>query len=135
MVTGNASSTPIEEYLTEVSEVLTFAMGEEGLSRMIVDDMRDYFRVDAIQRIRVATTVHAVLYEMHHHIYDSLVCLIGVKALRRMVIESEQRSRHRQEFDAVNGAEVVLSIMSNHMEQETIQKLCMEFFSWLIHNR
>ena len=73
MATANTSSAPTEEYLTEVSEELTYITGEEGLSRKVVDDMRDFFRLDAMERIRSAMTVEVVLSEISQCLHDALV--------------------------------------------------------------
>lgn len=81
MTTNSVSSTPTEEYLTELSKVLTYVTGEEGLSRMIVAHMRDCFRLDAMERIRASTSVEIVLGEMRPYLDDSTVCLIGIQEI------------------------------------------------------
>jgi hypothetical protein len=81
MTTTSVSSTPTEEHLTELFDALTYVMGEEGLSRMIVTHLRDCFRLDAIERIRASTDLAIVLSEMHPYLDDSTVCLIGIQAI------------------------------------------------------
>jgi hypothetical protein len=81
MATANTSSAPTEEYLTEVSEELTYITGEEGLSRKVIDDMRDFFRLDAMERIRSATDVEVVISEMRPCLDDFAVCFVGIQSI------------------------------------------------------
>lgn len=65
--------------LIKVSAAVTDVVGEEGLSRLIVANIRDCFRLDAMCRIRSATSFEIVLNEMRQYPKDASFCLVGLK--------------------------------------------------------
>jgi hypothetical protein len=78
MATANASFAQTEDFLTEVSEQLTYITGEDGLGRKVVDDMCDFFRLD---EIRCATAVEFPLSGMHPYLDDSAVSFVGIQSI------------------------------------------------------
>ena len=141
MASNNVSTQPMEEYLTAMTEALTFVMGEEGLSRKILDGVRDLFRLDALEHIRTASTVEIVLNEMRQYPHDSPICFAGAEVLDRILKINEkafidalpdihpvlamhkaQESFSRAILAVKDGHEVIFSIISNHVAEKDIQK-------------
>jgi hypothetical protein len=85
MTTNTASSALTEEHLTKVSAAVTDVVGEEGLSRLIVAHIRDCYRLDAMCRIRSATSFEIILNEMHQYPKDASFCLVGLKDVFSMI--------------------------------------------------
>jgi hypothetical protein len=115
MAVVNKSSTQTEEYLTEVSEELTYITGEEGLSRKVVDDMRDFFRLDDIERIRSATSIEFVLSEMRPYLNDSAVCFVGIQSILNIM------ERFASTTDIIRkGFQTLRIIVHNHEDNADI---------------
>lgn len=64
MTTNTASSAPTDEHLAKVSAAVIYVIREEGLSRLILANFRDCFRLDAMGRIGSATSFETVRSEM-----------------------------------------------------------------------
>jgi hypothetical protein len=131
----------MEECLAGKMEALTDVMGEEGLSRKILDDLGDMFRLDALERIRSATTVEVVLSEMRQYLYDALVCSDGSAVLYRILKITEKAfsdalvdvdtisavQKARESFSRAilavrDGHELIFSCLLNHVSQQHMQK-------------
>jgi hypothetical protein len=141
MPSNNVSALLMEEYLAGEMEALTGVMGEEGLTRKIFDDLGDMFRLDALERIRSATTVEVVLSEMRQYLQDASVCSDGVAVLYRILKITEkafsdalvdvdtvsaahkaQQSFSRAIVTVTDGHELIFSCLLNHVSEQDMQK-------------
>jgi uncharacterized ParB-like nuclease family protein len=104
MKINNESCAPTEEHLTKVLDALTDVVGEEAIGRVIVACIRDCHRLDALERIRTATTVEIVLSEMQPYLDNSTVCFVGIQAvLAIMETSASEKSVIRIGFQALCG--------------------------------
>jgi len=109
--------------MIETSEALTDVLGEDGVSRKIVDDICDCLALDAIQRIQATeTTATDVCHQMQTHLKYENLCSIGLARLVKIVKANVYNTRLIcQEILAADGLEIILTSMSTHIATADIQ--------------
>jgi hypothetical protein len=149
---NNLSALQMETCLAGKMEALTDVMGEVGLSRKILDDLGDMFRLDVLERIRSATTVQVVLSEMRQYLYDASVCSDGTTVLYRILkitetafcdalvdvdkvsaVHKAHESFSRAVLAVKDGHELIFSCLMNHVSDKDTQKRVL-LLLWVLVN-
>jgi len=115
----------MEEYLKETEKALTAVLGEQGLSSIIVNDVRDLMVQPIVQTIQLANSADAVCNELRQHPKIEKVCHEGLKRLKRLLMDTSilPPASLLNRMVAMDLVELILSSMSNHVTNADIQVL------------